>query len=144
MKRNSKSKNKSVLGDIPIKKIKARSGWQVIDFKELKEYRDLFYFMVWREIKVLYAQTILGFSWAILNPLVQIVIFTVIFGKDCQAIYRGYSVFSFFKCGYYTLDLYVTVNDAIQSKSCHGAGNAGKNIFSQADFSDDACFSESG
>lgn len=61
--------------------IKPISGWQIIDFKELKEYKDLFYFMVWREIKVLYAQTVLGLSWAILQPLVQIVLFTVIFGK---------------------------------------------------------------
>ena len=53
----------------------------MIDFKELFEYRDLFYFLVWRDIKVLYAQTILGFSWAILNPLIQIVLFSVIFGK---------------------------------------------------------------
>jgi lipopolysaccharide transport system permease protein len=43
--------------------IKPKSGWQAIDLKELKEYRDLFYFLVWRDIKVLYAQTILGFSW---------------------------------------------------------------------------------
>jgi len=57
------------------------SGWELPDFKELKAYRDLFYFLVWRDIKVLYAQTVLGFSWAILNPLVQIVIFSVIFGK---------------------------------------------------------------
>lgn len=61
--------------------IKPPKGWEVINFKEIKEYRDLFYFLVWRDIKVLYAQTILGFSWAILNPLVQIVIFTIIFGK---------------------------------------------------------------
>jgi len=59
-------------------------GWQLIDFKELKEYRDLFYFLVWRDIKVLYAQTILGFGWAILQPLIQIVIFTFIFGKVAQ------------------------------------------------------------
>ena len=57
------------------------STWGIIDFKELREYRDLFFFLVWRDIKVLYAQTILGFGWAILNPLIQIVIFTVIFGK---------------------------------------------------------------
>jgi lipopolysaccharide transport system permease protein len=50
-------------------------------FQELKDYRDLFYFLVWRDIKTLYAQTILGFMWAILQPLVQIVIFTIIFGK---------------------------------------------------------------
>ena len=57
------------------------SGWEFPDFKELKAYRDLFYFLVWRDIKVLYAQTVLGFSWAILNPLIQIVIFSIIFGK---------------------------------------------------------------
>lgn len=51
------------------------------DFKELLAYQDLFYFLVWRDIKVLYAQTVLGFSWAILNPLVQIIIFSIIFGK---------------------------------------------------------------
>ena len=45
------------------------------------EYRDLFYFLVWRNIKILYAQTILGFSWAIIQPLVQVVIYTIVFGK---------------------------------------------------------------
>lgn len=53
----------------------------MIDFAELNAYRDLFYFLVWRDIKVLYAQTVLGFSWAILNPTIQILIFSVIFGK---------------------------------------------------------------
>ena len=61
--------------------IKPRSGWQLLNLKELTEYRDLFFFLVWRDIKVLYAQTILGFSWAILQPLIQIVIFTIVFGK---------------------------------------------------------------
>jgi len=61
--------------------IKPPSGWQFVDFAELKAYRDLFYFLVWRDIKVLYAQTILGFAWAILNPFMQIIIFSIIFGK---------------------------------------------------------------
>ena len=95
MKRNSESKNKSVFVDIPIKTIKPKAGLQLVDFKELKEYRDLFYFMVWREIKVLYAQTILGFSWAILQPLVQIVIFTVVFGKVAKISTEGIPYFLF-------------------------------------------------
>ncbi|HEB86956.1 MAG TPA: ABC transporter permease [Gammaproteobacteria bacterium] len=61
--------------------IESVSGWEFPDFKELKAYQDLFYFLVWRDIKVLYAQTILGFAWAILNPLIQIIIFSIIFGK---------------------------------------------------------------
>jgi lipopolysaccharide transport system permease protein len=75
--------------------IKAPSGWQAINFRELKEYRDLFYFMVWREIKILYAQTILGFSWAILQPLIQIVIFTIVFGKVANVPSEGLPYFLF-------------------------------------------------
>jgi lipopolysaccharide transport system permease protein len=75
--------------------IAPKSGWQPIDFKELKQYRDLFYFMVWREIKVLYAQTILGFSWAILQPLIQIIIFTIVFGKVAKLSTDGIPYFLF-------------------------------------------------
>ena len=76
--------------------IKPKSGWQFVDFKELFEYRDLFFFLVWRDIKVLYAQTILGFLWAILQPLIQIVIFTIIFGKVANVATDGipYVLFS--------------------------------------------------
>jgi lipopolysaccharide transport system permease protein len=75
--------------------IEPRSGWQFIDFRELREYRDLFYFLVWRDIKVLYAQTILGFSWAILLPLTQILIFTVVFGKVAKVSTEGIPYFLF-------------------------------------------------
>ena len=61
--------------------IQPNAGWQSLDFKELLQYRDLFFFLVWRDIKVVYAQTILGFAWAVLLPLIQIVLFTIIFGK---------------------------------------------------------------
>jgi lipopolysaccharide transport system permease protein len=70
--------------------IETRRAFSLLDLQELKEYRDLFYFLVWRDIKVLYAQTILGLSWAILQPVVQIIIFTIVFGKvakvDTQSI----------------------------------------------------------
>jgi len=75
--------------------IRPKSGWQLIDLKELKQYRDLFYFMVWREIKVLYAQTILGFSWAILQPLIQVIIFTIVFGKVAKISSEGVPYFLF-------------------------------------------------
>jgi len=61
--------------------ITADRGWGLFDFKELQQYRDLFYFLVWRDIKVLYAQTVLGFAWAIINPAIQIIVFSVIFGR---------------------------------------------------------------
>lgn len=89
-------KNTPNSSEDPVTIIKPRSGWQMVDFKEFKEYRDLFYFMVWREIKVLYAQTILGFSWAIIQPLVQIAIFTIVFGKVANVSTEGipYILFS--------------------------------------------------
>jgi lipopolysaccharide transport system permease protein len=76
--------------------VEPRSKWESIDFKELMEYRDLFYFLVWRDIKALYAQTILGFAWAILNPLTQIVVFSIIFGKVAGISTDGipYALFS--------------------------------------------------
>src|SRR5210317_1830434 len=74
-------KNKSDLHSAPFTIIQPQSGWQLINFRELKQYRDLFFFLVWRDIKVLYAQTILGFSWAILNPAIQILIFSLVFGR---------------------------------------------------------------
>ncbi len=74
--------------------IKPESGWK-IDFKELIEYRDLFYFMVWREIKILYAQTILGFSWSIFQPLVQIIVFTIVFGRVAKVPTDGIPYFLF-------------------------------------------------
>ena len=75
--------------------IEPKSGLQSINFKELKEYKDLFYFLVWRDIKVLYAQTILGFSWAILQPLIQIIVFTIIFGKVAKISTDGIPYFLF-------------------------------------------------
>ena len=76
--------------------IKPKTGWQIIDFNELIAYKDLFYFLIWRDVKVMYAQTILGFSWAILSPLVQIIIFTIIFGKVAKVPTEGipYVLFS--------------------------------------------------
>jgi len=72
------------------------SGWRLFDRKELSDYRDLFFFLIFRDIKVLYAQTVLGFSWALLNPMIQILIFTIIFGRVAQIDTDGipYALFS--------------------------------------------------
>lgn len=61
--------------------IKPRPGWQLIDFKELKEYRDLFYFFVLRDIKIRYKQTVLGALWAIIQPFMTMVVFSLFFGR---------------------------------------------------------------
>jgi len=60
--------------------IKPKSGWQLVDWKELKEYKDLIYFLILRDVKALYKQTVLGFSWAILRPFIKMIVFTIVFG----------------------------------------------------------------
>jgi lipopolysaccharide transport system permease protein len=66
-----------------------------IDVKELFAYRELFFFLVWRDVKVTYAQTIMGFGWAFLQPLIQILVFTLIFGKIAKVATDGIPYFLF-------------------------------------------------
>lgn len=54
--------------------------WGFIDLRELMQYRDLLFFMIWRSIKVTYAQSVGGIAWAIVQPAVQIVVFSLVFG----------------------------------------------------------------
>jgi lipopolysaccharide transport system permease protein len=61
--------------------IEPSRGRRLIDWRELWEYRDLFYFLVWRDIKALYKQTVLGFTWAIIQPLFSMIVFSIVFGK---------------------------------------------------------------
>ncbi len=86
---------RSSLSEEIITTIKPKQGWQLLNLKELREYKDLLYFLVWKEIKVLYAQTILGFSWAILQPLIQIILFTIVFGKVAKVGTDGIPYFLF-------------------------------------------------
>lgn len=86
---------KSNINEMPVSIIKPPHGFEAIDFAELGRYRDLFYFLVTRDVKVLYAQTILGFSWALINPAVQIIVFTVIFGKIAKVPTEGIPYFLF-------------------------------------------------
>jgi lipopolysaccharide transport system permease protein len=60
--------------------IKPRKGWIPVNFKELWAFRELLYFLAWRDVKVKYKQTALGAAWAILQPFLTMVIFSVIFG----------------------------------------------------------------
>ncbi|HMS65151.1 MAG TPA: ABC transporter permease [Ignavibacteria bacterium] len=77
--------------------ISANKKRQLFNLKELIYYKDLLYFFVLRDITVLYKQTILGFFWAILNPLFQMVVFSIIFGKLADISSDGipYPIFSF-------------------------------------------------
>jgi lipopolysaccharide transport system permease protein len=81
----------------PFVHIRPQRGWQLVDLKELKQYRDLFYFLVLRNIKVKYKQTILGGLWAIIQPFFSMVVFTLFFGKLAKMPSDGvpYPIFNF-------------------------------------------------
>ena len=59
--------------------IKPRRGWQPVDWREVFLHRELLGFLVWRDIKIRYRQTLLGVVWAVLQPLLAMVIFTFVF-----------------------------------------------------------------
>lgn len=56
-------------------------GWQLINLRELWQFRDLLYFLTWRDVKVRYKQTVLGAAWALLQPALMMVVFTVFFSR---------------------------------------------------------------
>jgi lipopolysaccharide transport system permease protein len=60
--------------------LKPRRGWAPLDLRELWEYRELLYFLVWRDVKIRYKQTAIGAAWVVLQPLLTAGIFTVVFG----------------------------------------------------------------
>jgi len=55
-------------------------GWIPVDWSELVRNRELLFFLVWRDIKVRYKQAVLGIGWAVLQPVMQMIVFTLIFG----------------------------------------------------------------
>lgn len=77
--------------------IEAETGWQLIDWRELWRYRDLFFFLVWRDVKTRYAQSVLGIGWAIIQPLFSMVVFTIVFGNLAKVSSDGvpYAIFSY-------------------------------------------------
>jgi len=83
--------------DVPVTVIEPRSGWRLVDWKELRDYRDLFLFLTWRHIKVQYAQSTLGIGWAVIQPLFSMIVFTIVFGILANVPSDGaeYAVFSF-------------------------------------------------
>ena len=65
----------------PVLRIKPSRGWVSLRLNELWEYRELLYFLVWRDIKVRYKQTALGALWAVLQPVMTMLVFSIFFGR---------------------------------------------------------------
>ncbi|AEP12355.1 ABC transporter permease [Chloracidobacterium thermophilum] len=65
----------------PVIRIEPTRGWVAVKLKELWDYRELLYFLVWRDVKVRYKQTVLGAAWALLQPLFTMLVFSIFFGR---------------------------------------------------------------
>jgi lipopolysaccharide transport system permease protein len=78
-------------------RIEPSKGWVSLKLRELWEYRELLYFLIWRDIKVRYKQTVLGGAWAIIQPFFTMVVFSLFFGKLANMPSDGipYPIFSF-------------------------------------------------
>ena len=83
--------------DSPVVNIEPSKAWVSLRLGELWEYRELVYFLIWRDIKVRYKQTVLGAAWAIIQPLFTMLIFSLFFGRLAKIPSDGipYPLFSF-------------------------------------------------
>jgi lipopolysaccharide transport system permease protein len=76
-----------------------KPGWVALDVRELWKFRELLYFLTWRDILVRYKQAIMGIAWAVLQPLLTMIVFTVVFnmalGIKSPSSSTPYAVFSF-------------------------------------------------
>jgi len=72
---------KSSLTNRPATKIRPPKGFAALDFRELWEYRELLYFLVWRDVKVRYKQTVIGVAWVVLQPFLTMIVFSIVFGQ---------------------------------------------------------------
>lgn len=73
--------NAAGIDEVPVTIIKPSRGWISLNLRDLWEYRELLYFLTWRDIKVRYKQTVLGAAWAIIQPFFTMVVFSLFFGK---------------------------------------------------------------
>src|SRR5215470_4621058 len=65
----------------PLVVIQPSKRWSLLSLKDIWAYRELLFFLTWRDVKVRYKQTALGAAWAILQPLFMMIIFTIFFGR---------------------------------------------------------------
>lgn len=81
----------------PATVIQASYGWSLIKWRKLWDYRELLYFLIWRDVKVRYKQTVLGAAWAIIQPFSTMILFSIVFGGLVKVPSDGipYPIFSY-------------------------------------------------
>ena len=91
--------SEGVTGGLPVIDIRPPSGWISLNLAEMWRYRDLLYFLAWRDVKVKYKQALLGFAWAIIVPFANMVILGTIFGKVAKLPSDGLNPYLFYLAG---------------------------------------------
>ena len=80
-------------------------GWRSLDLKELWAYRELLFVLTMRDIKVRYKQTVLGFTWAIIQPVMMMVVFSIFFGQLGENAVRWPPLSDLCLCGFAAVDI---------------------------------------
>jgi lipopolysaccharide transport system permease protein len=105
----------------PVVRITPPSRWWVIPASELWNYRELIYFFVWRDIKVRYKQTAVGAAWAVLQPFLTMLVFSLFFGKLAHIPSEGLPYPVFYYCGllpwmYFAASLQNATNTIVENQ----------------------------
>jgi lipopolysaccharide transport system permease protein len=107
---------------LPILRVEATKGWVSLRLREIWTARGLLYFLVWRDVKVRYKQTVLGAAWAILQPVMAMVIFSIFFGRLAKMPSAGvpYPIFAYaglVPWQFFSLALTESSNSLVNNKS---------------------------
>ena len=114
--------------ETPVTVITPSHGWVALQLSKVWEYRELLYFLTWRDIKVRYKQTILGAAWAVIQPFMTMVVFSLFFGRLAQVPSDGipYPIFSYTALVPWTLFAYGLTQS---SNSLVGSANLLKKVY---------------
>jgi lipopolysaccharide transport system permease protein len=113
-----------------VTRIRARTGWEALNLREMWERRELLWFLAWRDVRVRYKQTILGAGWAVIQPFLQMVVFSVVFGGLLKIPTDNgipYTLFSF--CALVPWGLFATVLSGTATSLTSNAGILNKVYF---------------
>lgn len=117
----SKSALTRVAALTPITTIRPPSRWSKVDFHEIWEHREVLYFFIWRDLKVRYKRTVIGAAWAVIQPLLAMVVFSIFFGRLAGMPSEGapYPIFAYaalLPWMYFANALVGSTNSAVQNE----------------------------
>lgn len=108
--------------ELPVTLIYPRPGWRALDLRELWQHRELLYCLTWRDVKIRYKQTALGIAWAVLQPVLMMVVFTIVMQRMAKVPTGGvpYPVFVYsglLLWGFFSRSITAAASSVVQSQS---------------------------